>query len=179
MRSFLAAVVSAFSLSSFGAPKVILYQGDARLVSLSDGSVQIEQVLLRKTLDDQTSTLTEIACFKDPGKPAVVSPVYMKVSGSSMQISDQTDFSQGKLSGTGTLEGPAWGWNVLRWEMKYQTPAGTVGVIDVNFIVGNRLIGRKQMFFNSQPFRLWEAELTEVSTSDFQAQAISLGCPVF
>jgi len=182
MRCFFVAL-SALALSSgvsaLASPKEILYSGDARLTNLTDGSVSTEQVLLRKTLDDRASTLTEVACYRDPGKPAVISPVYMKVSGTSMQVSDQQDFSAGKLTGTGTLQGSSWDWNLLRWNMKYQTPAGLVEILDVNFVVGNRLIGRKQMFFNGQPFRLWEAEMEEVSAAEFQSQATAMGCPPF
>lgn len=159
--------------------RTILYQGTARIINLSDGSNLSEQVLLKKVLDQQLSILTEIACFKDPGQPAAISPVYMKVNGTSMQVSDNSDFSPGKLSGTGALQGTPWDWKYLTWSMHYQTQAGVVDVEDVNFVVGKQLIGRKQMFFNSQPYRLWDIEMTEANAADFAAQAASLNCPSF
>jgi hypothetical protein len=159
--------------------RTILYQGTARIITLSDGSEAREQVLLKKIYSPKASILTEIACFKGYGKPAALSPVFMKVNGNTMRISDKADFNPGKISGSGELQGPNWDWTYLKWSMQYQMPGGLATVEDANFVVGNQLIGRKQMLFNGRPFQLWDIEMTELTRSDFDLQVKALGCPAF
>jgi hypothetical protein len=159
--------------------KTLHYQGTARIINLDDGSQTGEQVLLKKIYDPHASILSEIACYKGAGKASAILPVYMKISGNTMQISDKSDFAPGKLSGAGNLQGSAGDWTFLKWSMEYQTQNGVATVEDVNFVVGNQLIGRKQMFFKGHPFQLWDIEMTGISQTEFEVQAKLMGCPTF
>jgi len=152
----------------------LFYYGDARILTLSSGEMETQKILLEKILDPQAGMITEIACFQEQGKPPRISPIYMKVSGSSVTISDTLakDRPRG-LSGTGKLHGKDWDWDFLEFSMSIHG----VRVEDVNFVVKNKLIARKRIFLaNGTPVQLWETEMTATKPEDYQKRYKEMGC---
>jgi hypothetical protein len=151
----------------------LFYYGDARVLDLSSGKKETQKLLLEKILDPQAGMMTEIACFQEPGKPPRISRVYMKVSGSSVTISDTSADQPGKLSGTGSLHGRDWNWDFLEFSMNIYG----VRVEDVNFVVKDKLIARKRIFLaNGTPVQLWETEMTATKPEDYQKRYKKMGC---
>jgi len=151
----------------------LFYYGDARVLDLSSGRTETQKILLEKIVDPQAGLLTEIACFQEPGKPPRISPVYMKVDGSSVTISDAADGKSGRLTGTGLLHGSGWNWNFLEFTMSIFG----VRVEDVNFVVKDKLIARKRIFLASgAPVQLWETEMTATTPEAYQERYKKLGC---
>ncbi len=152
----------------------LFYYGDARILNLSSGATATQRIVMKKTLDPQAGILTEIACFQEEGKPPRISPVYMRVTGSSVTISDTLSADQpDKLTGTGVLHGRDWDWNFLEFSMNIYG----VKVEDVNFVVKNQLIARKRIFLpNGTPFQLWETEMTATAPEDYQKRYTEMGC---
>ncbi len=182
MRRFSLVFILLFSsLSSFGdaaSTKTLYYFGEARILNLISGESQTQTVLLAKTMSPSTSTLSELACIQQGKNPAEFSPVYMKVTGNTLKISDTLDTEHpNKLSGTGRVSGADWNWNYLKFSMLY---SNGVKIEDVNFVVKDILIARKQMFLPSgSPFSLWEAEIKETDQESFQKHLSEMGCPTF
>lgn len=67
------------------------YYASARCLVLASGQSSPEEVLLVRTLDPARGMITEIACLRDPGRPTFVSPIFMKVIGNEIRISDTED----------------------------------------------------------------------------------------
>jgi len=166
--------------SSFAIADVsVLYTGTARLLNLSNGQTSTEEVFLRKTLAPESSTITEIACVLRPNEKPKFSQIYMKVEGEKITaISDKTDFT-GNLSGTGSLQGEAWNWNFFKFSMSMKFGEHQARIEDVNFVVGNRLIARKQIYFDEVPTQLWEIEMDGVASEVFEKLAEKANCPNF
>lgn len=152
----------------------LFYYGDDRVLDLFSGRTAKHKIILEKILDPQAGMITETACFQEKGKPAILSPTYMRVSGSSVTISDTLSADQpGKLTGVGSLYGSAWDWNFLKFSMDYSG----VRIEDVNFVVKDKLIARKQVFLaDGTPIQLWEVEMTAIKAEDYKRRYKSMGC---
>ena len=152
----------------------LFYYGNARITDLFSGRANTQKILLEKVVDPQAGMLIEMACFQEHGKVPRSSPVYMKVSGSSVTISDTlTADKPGILTGTGRLHGKNWDWNYLEFSMSYSR----VKIEDVNFVVKDKLIARKKIFMSDgTPVQLWETELTLIKPEDYQERYKSMGC---
>ncbi|MCX5785159.1 MAG: hypothetical protein NTX59_05685 [Elusimicrobia bacterium] len=152
----------------------LFYYGNARILDLFSGRTGTQKLLLEKIIDPQGGMITETACFQEPGKQPRISPVYMKVTGSSVTITDTLAAGESsKLTGTGSLHGRDWDWNFLEFSMSI---AG-VRVEDVNFVVKDKLIARKRIFLpNGAPVQLWETEMTATNHEDYQKRYKTMGC---
>jgi hypothetical protein len=154
----------------------LLYSGQARVLNLLSGQVSSQAVLLEKVIDPTRSSLTETACVQDPGKPAQVSPVYVRISGETGIVSDDPSFGPaGSLRGSGVLKGTPWNWSYLKFTLTWKN---AVTIEDSNFVVGNQLVARKQLFLpDGTPLELWESELTAVSDDAYRVLFAKMGCP--
>jgi len=152
----------------------LFYYGSARILDLFSGGTNTQKVLLEKIIDPQAGMLIETACFQEHGKAPGSSPVYMKVSGSSVTISDTLAADKpGKLTGTGILHGRNWDWNYLEFSMNFSG----VKIEDVNFVIKNKLIARKKIFMaNGAPIQLWETEMTVIKPEEYQKRFKDMGC---
>lgn len=160
------------------------YYGQGRILNLKSGTRAIEETLLLRVVDPPNNHLVEVACIRDPGQKATLSATYMLINGNSLTLSDQSDYTQtGKLVGIGQLSGAPWLWNYLKFSMKYyfsSSPNSFVEIEDVNYLVANQLVARKQLYLeDGSPLELWDAELDSISADDFQARANTMGCPAF
>jgi hypothetical protein len=179
-----AAVAHADESASLPAKTTAYYYGQGRILNLKSGSNSTEETLLVRVVDPASNHLVEVACTLDPGRVASISATYMLISGNTLTLSDKSDYSQtGKLVGIGQLSGTPWLWNYLKFSMKYyfsSAPGSYVQIEDVNYLVGNQLVARKQLYLpDESPFELWDAELTLTSPDDFHAHAIAMNCPPF
>lgn len=153
------------------------YSQAARITHLPSRQVTTEEVLLVRTLDLANSLISEIACIKSPGRPAYMSPVYMKVTGNTLQIADTPDVSQpNKIRGTGEVWGPDWNWNYLKFSMVY-IPYSTA-VEDENFVTSTQLIAKKQLLGpNGIPFEYYDLEADLITQREYQSRYTEIGCP--
>ncbi|MBA2686303.1 MAG: hypothetical protein H0U66_17600 [Gemmatimonadaceae bacterium] len=158
-------------------PIVQYYYAQAKRINVDAGRTSPEEVLLARTLDPEHSMITEIACLRDPGRPAILSPIYMKVTGAHLQISDTPDVLHPKtVTGTGTVAGPPWHWTYLKFSMVY-LPFATP-VEDVNFVTPTQLIGRKQIFSPAgTPVQLYELDMDLITKAQYEMRRAQLGCP--
>jgi hypothetical protein len=163
--------------------KELFYTGEDRVLSLVDGTRKSETLLVLKRMEPAKGLMTELACVKEADGTARISPVYMRVDveKGSMLISGSPDFSPDSfLTGTATMQGEPWNWNVLRFDMQFKTPRGAVTIKDSNWVVGNLLVARKEILApNGTPVQLWEVEAQAVTQAEFEAKRISAGCPAF
>lgn len=164
------------------------FEGAQREVSLRDGHVSDGQTLLARTLDPQASTLTEIACVREAGRPAVISPVFMRVAeDGKLTITDQPDLSAGRvLTGSGEALGEPWHWPELHFSMQVRIPNGpSLRIEDANFAAGEKMVGRKQMFLltpqdpHGAPVQLWDIDMAPLTAEQFHARAKDMGCPAY
>lgn len=144
---------------------------------LPAGQLTTEEVLLAKTLDQKNSLITEIACIKSPGQSSYLSPIYMKVTGNSLQIADTPDVDHPKkVSGTGTVSGPDWNWTYLKFSMLYIPFSAPVE--DVNFVTPTQLIARKMIFqSDGTPIQLYDLEMDLIPPNEYQSHYSEMGCP--
>ena len=154
---------------TYAEDKVLYYYGMANLTNLQNGKFSSERLLLTKSMLPSKNMIIEVACTKAEGKPAQISPVYMDVTGDRLLISDSEDMKSKKLTGTGEVVGTSWAWEYLYFSMKFETPGGSVGIKDWNFVVGDKLIARKQIFFrdNPIPIQLWDVDTTSITQTIF------------
>ncbi len=169
-------------------PDLSFYGGDARLTSLVTGQVSTEKVLMARTVDPAAGRIVEIACIKESGKPAQLSPAYISISGNTVtSMSSTEDGEQSAFSGAGTLSGQPWQWNYLKFIMTFPLPPahGYLRIEDANFITPTQFIARKQLFFISSydstqtatPVQLWDAELVSMTSEQYSAAYSEMGCP--
>ena len=152
-----------------------LFAGDARVTDLFRGVVETERVLLRRTV--QSASITEIACVAHPGRPAITAPAYLTINGAALTVSDRSDGSIGAVTGTGRAVGDVGAWRELHLAMTYTSPRGSVAIRDENYLIGGRLIARKQISLVDGPaVQLWEAELEPAAAPAFEAQWAAQGC---
>jgi hypothetical protein len=161
--------------------EALYYHGEGRIISLLDGTVKKEPFLLIKRTEPEKNLLSEIACVLKEDGNSILSPVYMRVDveKGTLLISSAEDFNeQAYLSGTGTVAGQPWKWNVLRFAMDVKSLRGTVKVVDSNWVVGKSLIARKEILApNGMPVQLWEVEAQEISQAEYASKATEAHCP--
>lgn len=157
----------------------LYYAGDARIMDLFTGATQTQKVILKKSMLPSQSMFMEIACIQSADKPAEISPVYMRVVDTSFEISDTIHFDNtGKLSGKGELAGPVWDWTTLKFHMVYKDGEKQAKIEDVNFVVGTRLIARKQLYLpDGRGFQLYELEMEQIDLPGFTSRAQQMQCP--
>jgi len=153
----------------------VYYAGTAQILNLISGATSTEDVIFERIVDPDAKMLIELACVKSPGKPAALSPVYMKVDGSNLKIADTQDVDHpGAVQGTGTVAGEPWRWNYLKFSMT----AYGARVEDANFLVGNMLIARKQIFLdNGTPLELYDINASLIDATTYQDKYSAMGCP--
>ena len=177
-----------FAVSPALLTSLSFYGGDARLTSLVSGEVSTEKVLMARTVDPAASRIVELACIKDSGKPAQLSPAYIAISGNAVTAMSSTENEyESAFSGTGMLSGEPWKWNYLKFSMMFPVPPahGYLRIEDANFITPAQFIARKQLFFISSydstrketPVQLWDAELSSMSAEQYSAAYSDMGCP--
>lgn len=161
----------------------LYYYGEGRIVSLFDGSRSTETILLKKSTIPSENLISEIACVVKPDGKTILSPVYLRVDAAtnSFQISTSLDAAApSNLSGTGTLQGEPWNWKTLRFDMVMNTPRGNVTIKDSNWVVGDKLIARKEILLsNGMPVQLWETEAQVITQAEFEKRRAELACPTF
>jgi hypothetical protein len=162
-------------------PEVAYYAGTAQILNLASGQTTTEQEVVVRTLDRAAGMMSEVLCGKPAGGPAFVSPVYMQVWRDSLVIADTPDVAHPKrLSGTGSVSGPAWHWTYLSFDMTYETPQGTFSVRDANFVLPGEaaIVARKQIFDqNGWPFELFDLTAKKIDVQTYGAMAKAMGCP--
>lgn len=173
--------IIAMGLSSIGLGKtesvfsILYYAGPAQVLNLMSGVSSSQDVIMVRTVDSDSSLISEIACAKSSGAAAIVSPVYMKVSGTTLKMADTEDVDHpNQLMGTGTVSGQAWNWNYLTFSMTW---TNGVKVEDANFLVGNVIAGRKQLFLpNGQPLELYDINMTTIDQTTYEKAFWSMKC---
>jgi hypothetical protein len=188
MRSspgFLAALLSVLALggialtpSAQSAEPVhteIYYSGTANILNLMTGAQSTEAVIMDRIVDEATSTIAELACVQDPGKPAEASPVYMRVEGAVLKIADTADVDHPhSLAGTGTVAGQAWAWNHLTFSMN----GFGAHIDDYNYLVANMIVGRKQISLpDGTPLELYDINMSEMTATAYQTAFAAMACP--
>lgn len=128
---------------------------------------------------ESKNMIVEIACTKKEGEPAQISPVYMSLEGKKLTISDSEDMNSTKLTGTGEVKGTAWAWEYLYFSMEFETEYGPVGIQDWNFVARDKLIARKQIFFNDAPLpiQLWDVDTSLIEKNKYDKFSKEMGCP--
>lgn len=148
-----------------------LYMGDARITDPFSGQLQTEQVLLVREVTPAQQRIVETACVVHPGRPAITAPVYLTIEGQRVRISDNAAGTGGAVSGSGTVLGEPWAWRELHFDMTYTSPRGSVRIRDVNIMLPNRLLARKEISVAGGPIvQLWEAELPAVAAAQFRGE---------
>ncbi len=150
------------------------YEGMARIIDLTTGIQRTDPLLVQKTIDPNTGYIIEIACFQGTDKKVRLFPVYMKVNGNKLVISNNSGEPK-FLSGTGEVFGENWNWSYLKFSME----VGPVRIEDANFVVPGKLIARKQIFIKNTntPVQLWDVEMTELHQDQFLQSSERMGCP--
>ena len=153
-----------------------LLVGDARLVNMISGEQSSERVILVRDVD--ASTVTEIACVKHPMESAVVSPVYIRMQGENVTLSDTPRGPSKVVSGTGKAWGKAGAWSRLHFSMNFASPRATVRIEDDNYVLPSGLvIARKVIALpDGRPVQLWETEVKPTAANDFWKEWAQLGC---
>jgi len=154
------------------------FSGQSRITNLITGQTGTQDLILIRVIDPLSSMITEIACFKDGNKPAAVSSVYMRVDGQNLTLADTSDVDHpDQLRGTGSVWGKPWNWSYLKFSFIHSSG---VRIEDGNWIVGNKIIARKQLFLpNGMPLQLWEAEIPQVDEIIFKTLQQQMECPDF
>ncbi len=183
---FLLAALLSFHNPAFSSTddRSLYYIGLEVRKSTRDNSQFDEELVLKKSYSPSQNLLSEIACVKKAGSPAELSPVYMKVDGNLItDISTDSGFATGPLSGTGQLKGDSWNWDYLEFSMRFETARGNVRIEDKNWVVGHQIKAEKQIYWrgtedsSETQISLIQASVDEVNESDFNAKWTALGCP--
>lgn len=159
------------------------YTGEAKIFDLKTGLNQSQKVIMKKSMRPNTQSISEIACFQSAGRASEISPVYMKINVEGaiikLKISDSKYNDQTlKLTGEGELYGPDWNWNLLKFHMNYKDGFKQAKIEDVNFVVGSKLIGRKQLYYpNGEAFQLYELEMELIDKAGFEQRSLQMKCP--
>jgi|SaaInlStandDraft_6_1057023.scaffolds.fasta_scaffold24651_2 hypothetical protein len=140
-------------------------------------------MLLKKTLRPSIQKMLETACLPAENytreKPTEIRPVYIKktLSGN-FELSNIENFSnEATLKGSMLGVGTEWNWKVLQFTM---TASNGALIHDMNMVVGNKLIGRKQVFdSNGTPVMLMDVDMLEISLDEFKNKSIEMKCPSF
>lgn len=171
-------ILTTFAFAETPTQSTVYYSGTAQILNLFSGITTSESLIMERIVDPQASTITELACGKDPGKPTFQSPMYMKISGNSVVLSDTQDFNRPKkVSGTGTVQGQPWIWNYLDFSMTYHSAQGDSKIKDVNFLIANMIVARKQIFTPSGiPAELYDINMTAIDKTTYQNLYDNLGC---
>jgi len=81
------------------------------------------------------------------------------------------------VTGTGRLVGEPWAWRELHFDMTYTGPRGSVRIADLNLLLPDRLLARKQINVVGGPVvQLWEAELPEVAEAALRSEWRQQAC---
>lgn len=156
----------------------LLYQGTAEVTTFATGQTIQQPFLLKKSMDPSRSEIVEVACVKEAGRPAYISPVYMQVSGNLITAISNKPTYDGTLTGTGTLVGAPWNWSDLTFSMEMTVGGGhVVRIEDENIVRDDHLIARKKIFSDGSPSGTWEADALLIDESDFAEAAQRMGCP--
>jgi len=156
-----------------------LLVGDARLINMISGEQSGERVIMVRDVD--AGAVTEIACVKQPRESAVVSPVYIRIQGQKVTLSDTESGPSKAVSGTGQVWGTAGAWSRLHFSMTFASPRSTVRIEDDNYVLpGGRMIARKIIALpDGRPVQLWEIEMKPTAANDFWKEWAQLGCSPF
>ena len=153
-----------------------LLVGDARLINMISGEQSSERVIMVRDVD--ASAVTEIACVKQPRESALVSPVYIRIQGQKVTLSDTPSGPFKAVSGTGQAWGKAGAWSRLHFSMTAGSPRSTVRIEDDNYVLPSGLmIARKVIAVpDGRPVQLWEIEMKPTAANDFWKEWAQLGC---
>ena len=152
-----------------------LLVGDARLINMISGEQSSERVILVRDVD--ASAVTEIACVKQPRESALVSPVYIRIQGQNVTLSDTASGPSKAVSGTGQAWGKAGAWSRLHFSMTVASPRSTVRIEDDNYVLPGVIIARKVIALpDGRPVQLWEIEMKPTAANDFWKEWAQLGC---
>jgi len=155
-----------------------LLVGDARLINMISGEQTSERVILVRDVD--ASAVTEIACVKQPRESALVSPVYIRIQGQNVTLSDTPSGPSKAVSGTGQAWGKAGAWSRLHFSMTAASPRSTVHIEDDNYVLPGVIIARKVIALpDGRPVQLWEIEMKPTAANDFWKEWAQLGCSPF
>lgn len=182
LRTVVAATfLSLLSSSPMMAATTFYYSGTARVLDLNSGVQSTEDVFLKKTLSPESEMITEVGCVLRAGQQPSLSPVYMKVAGEKIiAMSNSPIFSGGNLSGKGELQGENWKWSYLKFTMFWEFDGGhKVRIEDVNFVVTDHLVARKQLFYDERPIQLWDIEMKVMDEQTFVESTANAHCPNF
>ena len=152
-----------------------LLVGDARLINMISGEQTSERVILVRDVD--ASAVTEIACVKQPRESALVSPVYIRIQGQKVTLSDTPSGPSKAVSGTGQAWGKEGAWSRLHFSMTAASPRSTVHIEDDNYVLPEVIIARKVIALpDGRPVQLWEIEMKPTAANDFWKEWAQLGC---
>jgi hypothetical protein len=152
-----------------------LLVGDARLTNMISGEQSGERVILVRDVD--AGAITEIACVKPPLKPALVSPVYIRIQGQNVVLSDTPSGPSKAVIGTGQAWGKAGAWSRLHFSMTFTSPSATVRIEDDNYVLPGVVIARKVVALpDGRPVQLWEIEMKPAAANGFWKEWAQLGC---
>jgi hypothetical protein len=152
-----------------------LLVGDARLTNMISGEQTSERVILVRDVDARS--ITEIACVKPQLEPALVSPVYLRIQGQNVALSDTPSGPSKQVSGTGQAWGKAGAWSRLHFSMTFTSPRGSVRIEDDNYVLPGIVIARKVVALpDGRPVQLWEIEMKPAAANGFWKEWAQLGC---
>ena len=154
-----------------------LLVGDARLLNMNSGEQTSERVILVRDVD--ATAITEIACVKHPRESAVVSPVYIRIQGQKVTLSDTPSGPSKAVSGTGQAWGKAGAWSRLHFSITAAFPRSpVVSVEDDNYVLPSGVvIARKVIALpDGPPVQLWEIEVKPIAANAFWKEWAQLGC---
>jgi hypothetical protein len=174
-------VLSTGPTASASPKRFTYYFGQARIIQLLTGERKTQEALVLKSVDPDTSMISEVACVRFLGGAAAqLLAVYAKVNprNNTLVLADTPDGETGRnMSGTGSLQGKPWEWHTLKFSIQYDDGRNQALIEDVNYIVGNQLIARKQVFApDGRAFQLYEAELEEISAEDHARESARMNC---
>ena len=124
----------------FAAPiEKLYYVGEAKLSDPSGKPYTTQVILLEKVLDPDNSLWVERAIVVKPDRSAEEFTMNHKVSGNKFTLEDP----KGKVTGSGTLFGPAWKWTYFKGTFEATNGAR---IEDENFMADpSVLVARKKI----------------------------------
>jgi hypothetical protein len=145
-------------------PQKFYLLGDEKFTTAKGEPIpsQSTALFIEKTLDAASGTFTERAIQVNPSKMQVTDvTMTLTVKGQNFTIKD----SLGTLTGTGTLQGPAWAWTFLSAD--YVITANGMKIHDEDYMADQNNIAYRKTYYSPADGK------TEVMHSDALLKSIS------
>jgi hypothetical protein len=154
----------------FAAPiEKLYYVGESKLSDPSGKPYTTQVILLEKVLDPDNSQFVERAIVVKADRSAEEFTMIHKVSGNTFTLAD----TKGRITGSGTLFGPAWKWTYFK--ATYESKNGA-RIDDENFMTDpNVLVARKRISSpDGKTIGFMDITLKAITPQTFEILAASL-----